>query len=177
MSARDILPFQASVTFFRCRVLGDLFESFSSGEIVIEFHHEPIAEIPGRQVVVLDVVRNRSCLRATPSLHSPFGEPLPVGFHLLAGIYRRHRRRNPSRFQGIGRVCPGADLTEPELLAGLDDGRPDFLAFLMRTPDFKARRSGHAVTQSADFTSGDGDFAHIEELDLGNRSPFSLFRT
>ena len=44
----------------------------------------------------------------------------------------------------------------------------------MRAPDLETGRAGHSVTQGANLAARDGDFSHVEELDLGNGRSIEL---
>ena len=59
---RDLLPVLA---------VGHPLERLPPDEVVVELDVAAVAEIPGREVVVLDVVATRSCRRSTPSPRSP----------------------------------------------------------------------------------------------------------
>ncbi len=93
---------------------------------------------------------------------------------LVAGIDRRHRRRDPARLQRVGRVGARADLHDAVFLAGFEDRGADFVAFRVRTPHFEAGRARHAVAQRAHLAARDGDVAHVEELDVRERAAVEL---
>ena len=111
----------ASVTFLRCGPFAIFSQRLAADEVVVELHERAVADVPRRQVVVLDVARRRSCRRSRPCLVAVGRQPLAVGLHrLVAGVDRRQRRRDPARFQRVRRIGAAADQAQAEVLAGLD---------------------------------------------------------
>src|SRR5690606_19096942 len=63
---------------------------------------------------------------------------------------------------------------QAELFARLEDLLLDVVLLVVRTPDFEARRAGHAVAQRADGLVADLHRRHVEELELVERSAVEL---
>src|SRR5204863_2286660 len=99
-----------------------LLERRAPDEIVVELHVRPVAEVPGRQVVVLDVRRVEAAANRRLRLVAVGREPLPVRLQLLARIDGGERRWHPARLQRVGRIRASADEAEAELLARFGNG-------------------------------------------------------
>ena len=93
-------------------------------------------------------------------------EPLPVRLHLLAGVHGRQRRRDPARLQRVGRVGAAADQVQAEFLARLEDRVANQIVLGIRSEQLVPGLASHAVPQGAHSLAGDGDVAHVEELEL-----------
>src|SRR5690606_19738867 len=72
-------------------VLRLLFQRFAADEVVVEFHKGTVAEIPGREVVVLDIIGNEAAADRCICLIALVGEPFAIGLHLLACIHGGQR--------------------------------------------------------------------------------------
>src|SRR5690606_20493776 len=103
-------------------------------------------------------------------------QPLPIRLHFLAGENRRQGARDPPRLQGVGRVHPGTYLSEPELLASLDDRGLDRRTYLPRAEQLQARYARHAVVQRPHPMATDVDTTHVEELDFRQGSSVQLLQ-
>src|SRR5207249_733666 len=171
---RDILAVPNQRHFLPPGIPGYFLEGFSSGEVMVELHHKAIPEIPRCEVIIFDVVGVVTAAQRRRRFIPDSRQPLPVRFHLFARIDRRHWRRNPSRLQRVGRVSPCAYLPQPKVLAGLNNGGTDLLAFFMRSPDFQSRCARHSMTQSADLAAAYGDFPHVEEFNVRYRTSVEL---
>ncbi len=66
-------------------------------------------------------------------------------------------------------------MSQTKLLAGLNNSRPDFLTFLVGTPNLQAGSAGHTMTQGANLASRNVDDPHIEKLDVRIRATVQLF--
>src|SRR5690606_35982020 len=118
------------------------------------WRREPADEGLGRPVVVPDVGGDVTAGEGPAGLVAVGGQPLPIRLHPLPGVDRGERRGDPTRLEGVGGVCPGADLAEAELLPRLEDRRFDLGAFLVGTPDLDTRLAGHAMPEGGDFPPG-----------------------
>ena len=67
---RNVLAVPSERDLLALRLLRELLECLAADELVIELHERAVAQVERREVVVLDVVRARSCRRATPSPRS-----------------------------------------------------------------------------------------------------------
>src|SRR6185437_10628363 len=101
-------------------------------------------------------------------------QPLAIRTHLLARVHRRQRRGDPSGLEGVARVGTRSHLLEAEVSAGLHDGSADLVVLGVGTPDLESRLPRHSVAQTSDLPTFDVDDAHVEELDLRQRSAVEL---
>src|SRR4029434_1815702 len=104
------------------------FNRLPADEVMVELDELAVAEVVGRQVIVRDVVRVEAATERSRGLVALSGQPLSVRLQLVADIHRRNGRRNPPRLEARGRIGSRADLSNPELLTGGDDGVADFVA-------------------------------------------------
>src|SRR6478736_7613545 len=129
-----------------------------------------------RQVVVRDVVGVERAAERAGRLVAVGRQPLAVRRQVVAGEDGRQRARDPTGLERVRRVDARADLLEAELLAGLDDRRAHVLGLVPGPEELAAGDARHAVVQGADGVPGDRDLAHVEELDLGQRSARHLLQ-
>src|SRR5215208_8312308 len=117
----------------------------------------------GSEVVVGDVLG----VEAAPDRSHPFitacRQPLSVALHLCAIVNRRTGRWNPSGFEGVGSVSPGAHLSQPVCATGFDNGVSNLIGVLPRTEQFVAGLSCHSMTQGPGRLARYGEFGHVEE--------------
>src|SRR5207247_1645101 len=73
-------------------------------EVVVELDVAAVAEVPGGEVVVLDVVGGEAATDRGRALVPLGRQPLPVPAQALAGVDRRQRRRDPARLERVRRV-------------------------------------------------------------------------
>src|SRR5581483_7532994 len=151
------------------RRLAHRLERIAAGEVVVVLDERAVTEVPRSRVVVLDVVRVEAAAERAGRFVPVAGQPLAVGLHLLAGEDGGERAGDPSRLERVRCVDAGADLAEPELLAGLDDRALDLVSLLPRPEQLEPGRARHAVVERAHLAAGDRQPAHVEELDLGQR--------
>ena len=89
---------------------------------------DAVAELVRRHVVVLDVVRHETAAERARGLIAVGRQPLAVLLHLLAGVDRGQRRRNPAGLQRVGGIRTRAHRNQAEVLAGLEDRVADLFA-------------------------------------------------
>src|SRR5690606_40216943 len=109
-------------------------------------------------VIVLDPFGDEAPADRTRGLVAVGWQPLAIGLHLGVGVDGRKRRGNPAGFKRVGGISARAHRHDAELSAGLKNRGTHLLAFLIRAPDFKARRAGHAMAQAAYLAAADIDF-------------------
>ncbi|OIQ69645.1 hypothetical protein GALL_487530 [mine drainage metagenome] len=141
----------------------------ATDKVVVELHERAIAKVIGRQVVILDIVRDEAAADRAGRLVAVGRQPVAVGAHRVASIDGRQRRRNPPGFQRVGGIGSAADLPHPKGRPGGNDGRANFLALGIGAEHLQPRLARHAVTQGTHLAARDGDPVKVEELDLGQR--------
>ncbi len=142
---------------------------------MVELDERPVAELPGRQVVVLDVLGHERPGERSGRLVRVRRQPVTVRLLLGAGVDRGKRGRNPARLERVRRVSPRTDGQEAELGASLDDQVADLVVVGVGAPDLQAGGAGHAVTQSTHVHAADLHLRHVEEAELLERSAVEFF--
>ena len=171
MDPRHVLrvPFEGHLA--PVRAASDLLERRPADEIAVELDVEAVAQVVGRAVIVLDIVRDEGAADRARRLVAVRRHPSPVRrLGLAAGVDRRERRGNPARFERVRGISAAADLGQAEAFARLDQRGPDLLALLVRPPEFEPRRARHAVAQRLDPPPADIDPVHVEEFDVRHRA-------
>src|SRR5699024_6093996 len=84
------------------------------------------------------------------------------------------RRGDPPRLERVRRVGARSAGLDAELGAGLEDRVSDLLVLRVRAPQLETRGASHAVAQRAHTRPGDVEVAHVEELDLLERTAVEL---
>src|SRR5262245_51124522 len=91
-------------------------ERLAPDELVVELDVAAVAEIPGREVEVLD----RGGVEASADGGHAFvprrREPLAIGLQARARVDGRERRRNPAGLDRVGRVRASSGAQEPLVL-------------------------------------------------------------
>src|SRR4029078_12839625 len=103
-------------------------ESVPPDEGGVELDVVPVAEVPGREVVVLDPRGGEAAADRGRALVAVRREPFPACLEALARVDGRQRTGDPARLERVRRVGATADLPEPELLAGGHDPHAHALA-------------------------------------------------
>ena len=125
--------------------VGHPLERVTSDEVVVELDVAPVAEIPGREVVVLDPVGDEAPADGRTSLVAGRRQPLAVRLQAVARVHGRQRRRDPARLERVRRIRTSADLPEPELLACGEDRLAHRLLVVPGAEQLPAGLAGHPV--------------------------------
>ena len=80
------------------RSSGHLLKRSTANELVIEFHEKSVTQLPGCEIIVLDIRWRRNSANRGLGLVVIRRQPFAEGFHFLAGIDGGKRRGYPSRF-------------------------------------------------------------------------------
>ena len=152
----------------------DLLERVAADEVVVELDHVGVPELERVQVVVLDVVRDEAARERVVRLIAVGGQPLAVAAQPFARVDGGQRRRDPARFERVGRICARSAREQPELGARLEDRLARLVVGLVRPPQLEAGLAGHAVTQGAHALARDVHLRHAEELQLLDGSSVQL---
>ena len=102
------------------------------------------------------------------------GKPLAIRRQRVACVDGGQRRGDPARLERVGGVGAPADLTQPELLARLDDRLAHRRLVVPGAEELPAGLTGHAVAQRANGLARDRHLRHAEERELGRRTAEQL---
>jgi hypothetical protein len=133
----------------------ELLQCVATDEVVIELDEGAVAELPGVEVVVLDVVGNERTSKCVGCFVAVSGEPLAVAALSLAGVDSWQWRRNPAGLEGVRLVGARTNRLNTELATSFEDGVTDALGVLVGTPDLEAGGASHTVTEGANLDSTD----------------------
>ena len=165
---RHVVEGQRDLLAMRSR--GQLLQRRASDEFVVEFDEESVTQLPGREVIVLDIVGDETPADGGLGLVVVHRQPFPVGFHFLAGVDGGKRRGYPARFQGIRGVAAPAHQLQAMRLARLDQGGMNRGTVGPGTHQLETRLPGHAVPQRVHFAAGDFHPTHVEEFEVRCRT-------
>ena len=167
---RDVFAVPDQRYLLAPRVVGHLLERLAADELVVELDERSVAQVVRRQVVVADVVRVEAAAERCHGLVALAVQPLAVRLHVRPGIDRGQGRRDPARIRDSwsGRCArptrrmPNAwpASTMASRTASPSSQRPK-----ISQPGCPTMPWRSACTVVA----GDGDDAHVEELDVRGR--------
>ena len=158
----------ASVTLWRWSSVRQSLERLAADEVVVELDVAPVAEIPRREVVVLDRGRDEAAADRRSPLVAVRGKPLAIRLQGVAGVDGGQRGGDPAgleRVRGVGpRRRPAAARTpRPRRRAPRAPRRRRPTA---RTAPSRAGPPCRDAARS-DGRPRDRDRRHVEELQLG----------
>ncbi len=149
------------ILFFHQRVAAD--------EVMVEIYDMAVAEIIGRQVIVLHVVGHHAAAQRGAGFETIGRQPLTVRLHFFPGVDGGKLRRDPAGFVGHRRVglCPAGE--QAQVPACLEYCGPDLFRLFHGAEQFQPRRARHAVPQATHRTARHLDLSHIEKFYLRQR--------
>src|SRR5690606_19967772 len=149
------IPLQRDLTTMRPILHG--LKGLATDEIVVEVDDAGVVEVPRREIIILDVLRDEAAADRRIRLERVAREPLAIGLHVLAGIDCLQWRRDPAGFHCAGAIGAAADELQTELGTGFDDRIADLITLGPRTPEFEPRSAGEGMSERADLVTGDLD--------------------
>src|SRR5690625_1023548 len=149
-------------------VLIDGFECVTPDEVVIEFHEGTVADFPWIDVIIFDVVRDERASQWCGGFIGVSAEPFAVTAFCFTRVDAWQWRWDPAGFQGVGCIGARTNWQQTELGACFDDGVTNASVVFVWSVDFQTWRTGHTVTQGANFQSVNVHVGHAEEFQLFN---------
>ncbi len=162
------IPHQSDL--FARWLAADLFECGAAAEVVVELHHEPVADFGRPDIQVLEIATRETSADRSIALEGIGRQPFAERSRRLAGIDRRECRRDPPGFGRSHAEYPRADLPQPVLGPGSDDRIFDLVAVPGWSPDLEPGRARHSMVQRGDLAPSHLELAHLEEANIRERS-------